>query len=154
MASALSRGVRREDGKEAWRFNTVAGPGDPDASWGGDSWKTGGGSIWVTGSYDPETNLTMGASATPASTATPTRGRATTCTASVVALDADTGRLKWHYQFSPHDEFDQDAVQVPVLPTSGGAIASEEVLFWAKQWILLRARPRERSSCRAGRSFG
>src|SRR5206468_10593115 len=46
-----------KSGKEAWRFYTVAGPGDAAReSWGGDSWKTGGGSIWVTGSYDPETN--------------------------------------------------------------------------------------------------
>src|SRR2546421_3063774 len=44
-------------GKEVWRFNTIAGPGEPGReTWGGDSWKTGGGSIWVTGSYDPESN--------------------------------------------------------------------------------------------------
>ena len=47
-------------GKEVWRFNTVAGPGEPGGdTWGGDSWMRGGGSVWVTGSYDPESNLTV-----------------------------------------------------------------------------------------------
>ena len=104
-------------GKEVWRFYTVAGPGDPGAkTWGGDSWKTGGGSVWVTGSYDPAQNLTFWGIGNPGPdwNGDPRPGD-NLYTNSVVALDADTGKLKWHYQFSPHDEFDYDSVQVPVL---------------------------------------
>jgi alcohol dehydrogenase (cytochrome c) len=79
-------------GKQAWRFNTVAGPGEPGAeSWGGDSWKTGGGSIWVTGSYDPELNLTYwGIGNAGPDRNGDSRPGDNLYTASVVALDADT----------------------------------------------------------------
>ena len=122
-------------GKEAWRFYTVAGPGEPGReSWGGDSWKTGGGSIWVTGSYDPETNLTYwGIGNAGPDRNGDSRPGDNLYTASVVALDADTGRLKWHYQFSPHDEFDQDAVQVPVLADIRWRDRSRKAMFWANR---------------------
>ena len=104
-------------GKEAWRFYTIPGPGEAGhESWAGDSWKRGGGSVWVTGSYDPDLNLTYWGigNAGPDYNGDVRLGD-NLYTSSVVALDADTGKLKWHYQFSPHDEFDYDAVQVPVL---------------------------------------
>jgi alcohol dehydrogenase (cytochrome c) len=106
-----------KSGKEIWRFYTIPGPGEPGhESWSGDSWKRGGGSIWVTGSYDPDLNLTYWGigNAGPDYNGDVRLGD-NLYTSSVVALDADTGKLKWHYQFSPHDEFDYDAVQVPVL---------------------------------------
>jgi alcohol dehydrogenase (cytochrome c) len=104
-------------GKEAWRFNTVPGPGEPgNETWSGDSWMHGGAPIWVTGSYDPETNLTYWGTGNPGPD---WDGRArlgdNLYSCSVIALDADTGKLKWHYQFSPHNEFDWDATQIPVL---------------------------------------
>ena len=104
-------------GKEVWRFNTVPGPGEPGSeTWSGESWKTGGAPIWVTGSYDPETNLTFWGTGNPGPD---WDGRArlgdNLYSCSVVAVDADTGKIKWHYQFSPHNEFDWDATQIPVL---------------------------------------
>ena len=104
-------------GKELWRFNTVAGPGEPGGdTWGGDSWMRGGGSVWVTGSYDPESNLTYWGIGNPGPDYNgDVRPGDNLYTCSVVALDADTGVLKWHYQFNPHNEFDWDAVQIPVL---------------------------------------
>jgi alcohol dehydrogenase (cytochrome c) len=95
-------------GTELWRFNTVPGPGEPGHdTWGGDSWKLGGNPIWVTGSYDPETNLTYWGTGDP----NPgwngdSRPGDNLYGDSVVALDADTGKLKWYYQFTPHDEYD------------------------------------------------
>ncbi len=104
-------------GKEAWRFYTIAGEGDPGrSSWAGDSWKTGGGSIWVTGSYDPDLNLTYWGTGNPGPDWNGD-GRLgdNLYSDSVVALDPDTGVRKWHFQFTPHDVFDYDSVQVPVL---------------------------------------
>jgi alcohol dehydrogenase (cytochrome c) len=104
-------------GKEAWRFNTIAGPGEPGSdTWSGDSWKTGGGSIWVTGSYDPSLNVTYWGVGNPGPDFNAAqRPGDNLYTDSVVALDADTGKLKWHFQFTPADRYDYDATQVPVL---------------------------------------
>lgn len=104
-------------GKEAWRFNTVPGPGEPGGdTWGNDSWIRGGASVWVTGTYDPETNLTYWGIGNPGPDYNgDVRPGDNLYSCSVVALDADTGKLKWHYQYNPHNEFDWDAVQVPLL---------------------------------------
>jgi alcohol dehydrogenase (cytochrome c) len=104
-------------GKEAWRFHTIPGPGEPGhETWTGDSWKTGGGSLWVTGSYDPALNLTYWGTGNPGPDFNgDDRAGDNLYTDSVVALDADTGKLKWHYQFTPHDTMDLDSVHVPVL---------------------------------------
>jgi alcohol dehydrogenase (cytochrome c) len=104
-------------GKQVWKFNTIPQPGEPGhQTWHNDGWKTGGGSIWVTGSYDPELNLTYWGVGNPGPDFNPAvRPGDNLFTDSVVALDADTGKLRWHYQFTPHDEWDWDAVQIPVL---------------------------------------
>jgi alcohol dehydrogenase (cytochrome c) len=104
-------------GKQIWKFNTVPQPGEPGHdTWAGDSWKTGGGSIWTTGTYDPELNVTYWGVGNPGPDWNgDSRMGDNLYTSSVVALDADTGKLKWHFQFTPHDEFDFDATQVPVL---------------------------------------
>jgi alcohol dehydrogenase (cytochrome c) len=104
-------------GAPAWRFDTVPGPGEPGhETWAGDSWKTGGAPVWVTGSYDATTNLTFWGTGNPGPDWNgDSRLGDNLYSDSVVALDADTGRRAWHYQFSPHDEFDYDATQVPVL---------------------------------------
>jgi len=127
-------------GKEAWRFYTVPGPGEPGReTWGGDSWKTGGASIWVTGSYDPALNLTYWGTGNPGPdwNGDPRPGD-NLYSDSVVALDADTGKLKWHYQFSPHDEFDHDSVQIPLLadlewPDEAGQKQMRKVMLWANR---------------------
>jgi alcohol dehydrogenase (cytochrome c) len=104
-------------GLELWRFYNIPGPGEPgNESWSGNSWQTGGAGIWTTGSYDAETNLTFWGVGNPAPDSNGNvRLGDNLYTDSVVALDADTGKLKWHYQFTPHDELDYDATQVPVL---------------------------------------
>src|SRR5256714_327606 len=106
-------------GKEAWRFYTIPGPGEPGhETWPANSnaWEHGGASVWVTGSYDPELNLTYWGigNAGPDYNGDDRQGD-NLYSSSVVALDGDTGKLKWYYQFSPHNEFDYDATQVPVL---------------------------------------
>jgi alcohol dehydrogenase (cytochrome c) len=115
-------------GKEAWRFYTIPAPGEPGSeTWQAcpkpangfcdpEAWKHGGGSIWMTGSYDPQLNLTYwGVGNVGPDYNGAQRPGDNLYTDSVVALDADTGKLKWHYQFTPHDVYDYDSVQVPVL---------------------------------------
>jgi alcohol dehydrogenase (cytochrome c) len=122
-------------GKEDWRFNTIPGPGEPGhETWAGDSWKTGGASVWMTGSYDPALNLTYWGigNAGPDYNGDERVGD-NLYSSSVVALDADTGKIKWHYQFSPHDEFDYDAVQVPVLADINFQGQPRKVMLWANR---------------------
>jgi alcohol dehydrogenase (cytochrome c) len=107
-----------QTGKRAWRFYTVAGPGDPGArTWPqGDAYLRGGGSIWVTGTYDPQQNLVFYGTGNPGPDYySQAREGDNLYTASLLALDADTGQLRWHYQFTPHDVHDWDSTQVPVL---------------------------------------
>ena len=107
-----------QTGKRAWRFYTVAAPDDPGGrSWpAGDAYKRGGGSIWVTGTYDPQLNTIFYGTGNPGPDYySSAREGDNLYTASLVALDADTGQLRWHYQFTPHDVHDWDSTQVPVL---------------------------------------
>jgi alcohol dehydrogenase (cytochrome c) len=104
-------------GERAWRFYTIPGPGEPGhESWSEASWKTGGGSTWVTGSYDPETNLVYWGVGNPGPDwNADSRPGDNLYTCSLVALDGDTGKLKWHFQFTPDDSHDWDSTHVPVL---------------------------------------
>jgi alcohol dehydrogenase (cytochrome c) len=104
-------------GKRAWRFYTIPGPGEPgNETWSGDSWKTGGAPTWVTGAYDPESNLVYWGTGNPSPDMIgDDRQGDNLYSDSLLALDADTGKLKWHFQFTPHDVLDMDANQVPVL---------------------------------------
>lgn len=122
-----------QNGKQVWRFHTVAGPGDPGRdSWGGDSWKQGGGPTWLTGSYDPETNLIIWGVGNPGPDYNgDVRPGDNLYTCSMVAVDADTGKLKWHYQANPHNEFDWDAVQVPLLADITWQGQPRKVILWA-----------------------
>jgi alcohol dehydrogenase (cytochrome c) len=123
-------------GSEVWRFNTVPGPGERgNETWPGDSWQHGGAPIWVTGSYDPETNLTFWGTGNPNPgwNGGPRNPGDNLYSDSVVALDADTGQLKWHYQFTPNDEFDWDAVQVPVLADLEWQGRARKVMLWANR---------------------
>ena len=105
-------------GKRVWRFWTIPGPGEPgnDTWHAPDSWKTGGGSTWVTGSYDPELKLIYWGVGNPGPdwNGDPRPGD-NLYTCSLVALDAETGKLRWHFQFTPHDVHDWDATEIPVL---------------------------------------
>jgi alcohol dehydrogenase (cytochrome c) len=131
-------------GKEAWRFHTVPGPGDPGfESWpaGSNAWEHGGGSIWVTGSYDPDLNLMYWGVGNPGPDwNADSRSGDNLYTDSVVALDPDSGALKWHYQFTPHDEFDYDSTQVPVLADMDWKGRPRKVMLWANRngfWYVL-----------------
>jgi len=109
-------------GKEVWRFYTVPGPGSRIRNLARQgrqtqrllpAWRS---PHLGTGSYDPATNLTMwGTGNAGPDYNGDNRVGDNLYSSSVIAVDADTGKLKWHYQFSPHDEFDWDATQVPVL---------------------------------------
>jgi alcohol dehydrogenase (cytochrome c) len=122
-------------GKEVWRFNTVPGPGEAGHdSWSGDSWMHGGAPIWVTGSYDPELNLTYWGTGNPGPDwdgAGRLGDNLYSC--SVIALDPDTGMLKWHYQFSPHNEFDWDSAQIPVLADMEWQGKPRKTMLWANR---------------------
>lgn len=124
-----------ENGDEIWRFNTIPGPGEPGhETWQGDAWKRGGGSIWLTGSFDPELNLTYWGVGNPSPDWNgDVRPGDNLYTDSVVALDPDTGKLKWHFQFTPHDEWDWDAVQVPVLVDLDWKGRPRKVMLWGNR---------------------
>ncbi len=104
-------------GKRAWRFWTIPGPGEPgNETWKGDSWKSGAGGTWVTGSYDPETNLVYWGTGNPGPDWNGDVRQGDNLYADcMLALDADSGKLKWYFQFTPHDIHDWDATEVPVL---------------------------------------
>ena len=134
-------------GSEVWRFKTVPEPGEKgNETWPGDSWQHGGAPIWVTGSYDPDTNLTFWGTGNPNPgwNGGPRNPGDNLYADSVVALDVDTGKLKWHYQFTPNDEFDWDSVQVPVLADLEWQGRARKVMLWAnRNGFYLRARSRE-----------
>ena len=106
-----------ETGELAWRFWTIPGEGEPGVeTWGGDSYKSGAGATWLTGSYDPDLNLLYWGIGNPGPDWNgDVRPGDNLYTASLVALDADSGELRWYFQFTPHDTHDWDANQIPVL---------------------------------------
>ena len=124
-----------ETGKRAWRFYTIPAPGEPgNETWAGDSWKTGGAPAWLTGSYDPELNLIYWGVGNPGPDFYGGERKGDNLYSdSVVALDVDTGKLKWHFQFTPHDLHDWDAVQIPVLLDLEYQGRPRKLLAWANR---------------------
>ena len=125
-----------KDGKELWRTytapNTASDPGA--GTWGNGSYKYGGSPLWVTGAYDPDSNLSYWGTGNP----NPgwngdLRPGDNLFSDSVIALDADTGKMKWYYQFTPHDEYDWDSVEVPVIATIPWKGTPHKVLLWANR---------------------
>src|SRR5258708_7042486 len=104
-------------GKLAWRFWTVPSPGETGSeSWPGDSWVHGGGTTWLTGSDDPALKLLYWGTGNPGPDWNgDSRKGDNLYTSSLVAIDVDTGKPRWHFQFTPHDTHDWDANQIPVL---------------------------------------
>ncbi len=111
-------------GKEVWRTHTVPVGNEKGAdTWKGDSGKTGGGAAWNVGSYDPKLNLVYYGTSNPGPWTAVVRGNDSSdigkftnlYTASVIALNPDTGNIVWHYQFTPHDAWDYDGVNELVL---------------------------------------
>jgi alcohol dehydrogenase (cytochrome c) len=122
-------------GKEVWKFHTIPGPGEPGHdTWDADDWKTGGAPAWITGSYDPALNLTYWGIGNPGPDWNPKqRPGDNLYSDSVVALDADTGMLKWHFQFTPNDPYDYDSVQVPVLVDMPWKGVPSKLMLWANR---------------------
>jgi len=104
-------------GKEAWRFWTIPAPGEfGSSSWPGNMYMHGGGTTWMPGTYDPQLNTIYWGTSNPSpdfdGSVRPGDDLYTNC---VLALDPDTGKLKWYFQFTPHDLYDYDATEAPVL---------------------------------------
>ena len=136
-------GVDANSGKKKWEFFTVAGTDEAMKTWGGESWRTGGGGGWMAGGYDPETNTVWWGTGNPSplydwagadwKTSGPRPGT-NLYTTSVIALDPDTGKLKFHHQELPHDAWDfdsavgefvmleRDGKKLVVHPNKGGFI--------------------------------
>ena len=108
-----------ETGEELWRWYTVPEPGQPGSeTWKDDhnAWKTGGGGVWQTGSYDPEQNLYIFGTGNPYPIYDPEfRPGDNLFTNSAVALDVATGELAWHFQYTPNDSWDYDEVGVHMI---------------------------------------
>ena len=105
-------------GKHLWRTYTIPEPNEPGGNtWPGDTWKYGGGSTWITGSYDPELKTVYWGVGNPGPFNAAVRPGDNLYTCSVLALDPKTGKIKWHYQFSPNNPYDYDAVAEMVLAT-------------------------------------
>lgn len=176
-----------ETGKELWRTYTVPGPGEPgNDSWKGDSWQHGGAVAWLIGSYDPKTNLVMYGTSNPGpwnsavrSTGNGDYGKLSNLySASTVALDADTGQIKWYFQGTPEDAWDFDGVNEAVLADltidgkktpvfmkadrngfffvgnreTGKVLSAEKFVptTWALKWDVATSRPVEDPEKRAG----
>ncbi|MCK9275262.1 MAG: PQQ-dependent dehydrogenase, methanol/ethanol family [Syntrophales bacterium] len=124
-----------DTGVRLWRFWTVPAPGEPGSeTWSGDSWKTGGGPAWMTPTYEPETHTIYVGTGNPGPDITgESRQGDNLYTECIVALDAETGARKWHYQTVPHDVWDLDNVTEPLIAdlTIDGK-ARKVVLFASK----------------------
>ncbi len=124
-----------KDGALVWKTHTIPGPGEPGHdSWSGSSWMTGGAAIWNAGAYDPEANLVYFGTGNPQPD-WDGRDRLgdNLYSDSVLAFDADTGEIKWHYQFTPHDEMDYDSTQVPVLVDREWNGRQRKLMYWANR---------------------
>jgi len=106
-----------ESGKQLWRWNSLPKPGEPGSeTWAGDSLKLGGGPMWHTGSYDPQLDLAYFGTGQPGMDFVGDYRKGDNLyTDCMVALDPETGKMKWYFQFTPHDVHDYDAVEIPIL---------------------------------------
>jgi alcohol dehydrogenase (cytochrome c) len=122
-------------GQQRWRFNTIPGPGEfGHATWESDAWKTGGGSTWVTGGYDPDLDLIYWGVGNPAPLfSADNRPGDNLFTNSVIALHGATGKLAWYFQFTPRDEHDWDSTQTPILTDLTIDGVKRKVLCWANR---------------------
>ena len=119
-------------GSLVWHFEVIPAPGEPGAeTWAGaedNYWKTGGGGAWFTGTYDPDTNLIFWGTGDPTPIDGKLRPGPNLYTASLLALDADTGKMKWYFQETPHDLYDYDSAAEPVLINMDDAGQKRQVI--------------------------
>ena len=155
-----------DTGNEAWRFYTIPAPGEPGhETWepcppsqttfcDPDAWRHGGGAVWITGSYDPALNLTYWGVGNPGPDFNANqRPGDNLYSDSVVALDADTGELKWYFQFTPDDPYDYDAVQIPVLVDVERNGTLFKLMVWGNRNGFFYVLDRETGRFLSGRPF-
>ncbi len=132
-------------GRHLWRFYTIPAPGEPGAeTWDPRMLKYGGAPAWLVGSYDPELNLLYWGIGNPSSDFYDAlRPGDNLYSNSIIALDPDTGRLKWHYQEVPHDMYDFDSAYECVLIDYEKGGRKQKLLVHANKggytWVLDRA---------------
>ncbi|MFO1185247.1 MAG: PQQ-binding-like beta-propeller repeat protein [Bauldia sp.] len=131
--------IDAETGNQSWRTYVIPAPGEPGfETWKDDhnAWRTGGGAVYVTGSYDPALRLTYWGVSNPVPIFDPeTRPGDNLFTDSVLALDIDTGKIKWYFQYTPNDSWDFDEVGVHFLydaPGTGGGATRKTVAHFAR----------------------
>ena len=130
-----------KDGKMEWQTYTIPAPGEPGSeTWPkDDSWKHGGGPTWITGSYDSDTNTLYWGVGNPGSWAYETHPGDNLWTESMLALDPDTGKIKWGYQYTPNDPWDYDGMATPILvdatvdgqPRKAAVVSNRKGFFYA-----------------------
>jgi alcohol dehydrogenase (cytochrome c) len=142
-------------GKRLWRHWSIPEPGQPGGdSWRGNSWKTGGGPTWVTGSYDAAQDLIIWGTGNPSPDWNgDSRLGDNLYSDSAIALDADTGKMKWYFQFVPHDVHDWDAVQVPVLVDDEWEGRPRKLVYWAHRNAFFYVLDRETGKFLLGKPF-
>ena len=123
------------NGDREWRLYTIPGPDHPDnQTWAGDSWRTGGSPTWLTGSYDPDLNLVYWGTGNPGPDWNgEVRLGDNLYADSALAVDADTGKLEWYFQFTPWDVHDWDAIQIPILADIDFNGEPRKVMMWANR---------------------
>ncbi len=106
-----------KDGKRLWRLYTIPTKGELGVeTWEGDSYKYGGATTWNTGAYDPELNTLYWGTGNPAPDWNGDMRKGDNLySCSLLAIDADTGKMKWYFQFSPHETHDWDSAEPPIL---------------------------------------
>jgi alcohol dehydrogenase (cytochrome c) len=122
-------------GKPRWRFDAIPKPGEPGSeTWQGDSWREGGAPTWLTGSYDPELDLLVWPVGNPKPDYDAAARRGDNLYSnSAVALRGSTGALVWFFQFTPGDDHDWDAAEIPVLVDRGIGASTEKRVLWANR---------------------
>jgi len=122
-------------GDREWRLYTIPGPDHPDnQSWAGDSWRTGGSPTWLTGSYDPDLNLVYWGTGNPGPDWNgEVRLGDNLYADSALAVDVNTGKLEWYFQFTPWDVHDWDAIQIPILADIDFNGEPRKVMMWANR---------------------
>jgi alcohol dehydrogenase (cytochrome c) len=127
-------GYDAETGKHLWRLYTIPGEGEPGSeTWGGDSNLTGGGSSWVTGTYDPELDLVYWGIGNPSPWNPRARKGDNLFTNSIFAIRPKTGERVWYFQTTPGDLFDYDGVHTPVIATLNVAGQPRKVVMQANR---------------------
>jgi len=142
-------------GELEWRTYTIPGPDHPDnRSWAADSWRTGGSPTWLTGSYDPELDLIYWGTGNPGPDWNgEVRLGDNLYSSSVVALNADTGEMAWYFQFTPHDVWDWDAIQIPVLADVEIDGRERKAMLWANRNAFYYLLDRETGEFLLGKPF-